>query len=253
MSTRFDKEILTKAGENMLHILICDDDRTFADFLSQQITLLPEFDRRCMKITTLDDPRTIDKSVIETSDLIFLDIDMGDINGLSLARKMRSISKSFILIFVTNYGEYAAEGYEVNAFRFLPKLQLKVKLPDYFSKALAACQSKNRTINVFCEGESTSVFLDQLVYAETDGRAAILHINGTPPKALKVRMSLRSMEDKLCDEGFLRIHNSYLVNMNYLSSLQTSGATLTTGETLPLSLHNYRAIKSKYLEWKGRT
>lgn len=157
MGTRLDKEILTKAGENMLHILICDDDRTFADFLSQQITLLPEFDRRCMKITTLDDPHTIDKSVIETSDLIFLDIDMGDINGLSLARKMRSISKSFILIFVTNYGEYAAEGYEVNAFRFLPKLQLKVKLPDYFSKALAACQSKNRTINVFCEGESTSV------------------------------------------------------------------------------------------------
>ena len=74
---------------------------------------------------------------------------MGDINGLSLARKMRSISKSFILIFVTNYGEYAAEGYEVNAFRFLPKLQLKAKLSDYFSKALAACQSKNRTINVF--------------------------------------------------------------------------------------------------------
>lgn len=70
---------------------------------------------------------------------------------------------------------------------------------------------------------------------------------------MKVRMPLRSMEDKLCDEGFLRIHNSYLVNMNYLSSLQTSGATLTTGETLPLSLHNYRAIKSKYLEWKGRT
>lgn len=164
-----------------------------------------------------------------------------------------SFDQSFILIFVTNYGEYAAEGYEVNAFRFLPKLQLKVKLPDYFSKALAACQSKNRTINVFCEGESTSVFLDQLVYAETDGRAAILHISDTPPKTLKVRMPLRSMEDKLCDEGFLRIHNSYLVNMNYLSSLQTSGATLTTGETLPLSLHNYRAIKSKYLEWKGRT
>lgn len=59
MGTRLDKEILTKAGENMLHILICDDDRTFADFLSQQITLLPEFDRRCMKITTLDDPHTI--------------------------------------------------------------------------------------------------------------------------------------------------------------------------------------------------
>lgn len=45
MSTPFNKKFLTKSGENMLHILICDDDRTFADFLSQQITLLPDFDR----------------------------------------------------------------------------------------------------------------------------------------------------------------------------------------------------------------
>ena len=88
---------------------------------------------------------------------------------------------------------------------------------------------------------------------DTSAQNKVYKRGDTPPKTLKVRMPLRSMEDKLCDEGFLRIHNSYLVNMNYLSSLQTSGATLTTGETLPLSLHNYRAIKSKYLEWKGRT
>ena len=76
---------------------------------------------------------------------------MGDINGMKLARQMRAIHKDFVLIFVTNYGEYAAEGYEVNAFRFLPKLQLAEKLPSYFRQALAACRSRTRTLPHLCE------------------------------------------------------------------------------------------------------
>lgn len=50
----------------------------------------------------------------------------------------------------------------------------------------------------------------------------------------------------------MRIHNSFLVNMNYISSLQTNGVTLTIGQTLPISLHGYRGIKKKYMVWRGR-
>ena len=56
-------------------------------------------------------------------DLIFLDIDMESVNGIQLAAKFREVRKDSILIFVTNYGEYAAEGYEVNAFRFCATCQ----------------------------------------------------------------------------------------------------------------------------------
>ena len=73
-----------------------------------------------------------------------------------------------------------------------------------------------------------------------------------PAAPLKSRMSLRTLEEKLAEEGFLRIHNSFLVNMNYISSLQTNGVTLTIGQTLPISLHGYRGIKKKYMVWRGR-
>lgn len=177
---------------------------------------------------------------------------MGDINGMKLARQMRAIHKDFVLIFVTNYGEYAAEGYEVNAFRFLPKLQLAEKLPSYFRQALAACRSRTRTLNVMCEGEGTNIVLDDLVYAEIDERMVKFHMADVSAPVRKSRMALRELENQLEDDGFLRIHNSFLVNMNYISSLQTNGVTLTIGQTLPISLHGYRGIKKKYIVWRGR-
>ena len=151
-------------GDSMLHILICDDDTAFTNTLQSAIAALPDYNRRQMQTICVNDPRVLTKTDIQRADLVFLDIDMGDINGMKLARQMRAIHKDFVLIFVTNYGEYAAEGYEVNAFRFLPKLQLAEKLPSYFRQALAACRSRTRTLNVMCEGEGTNIVLDDLVY-----------------------------------------------------------------------------------------
>ena len=166
-------------------------------------------------------------------DLIFLDIDMESVNGIQLAAKFREVRKDSILIFVTNYGEYAAEGYEVNAFRFLPKLRLDEKLPDYFEKAVAACQAHARTLNLICDGEETSLAID------------------TDRPERKSRMTMRKLEEMLANEGFLRIHSSYLVNMAYIERLLSSGVTLLDGKFLMVSQHNYPEIKKKYLEWKG--
>ena len=204
-----------------------------------------------MQIECVHDPNALKKAAVQKADMIFLDIDMGDVNGIALARQIRTIRKDAVLIFVTNYGEYAAEGYEVSAFCFLPKLQLAEKLPDYFRQALAACRSRTRTLNVLCDGEGTNIVLDELVYVGTEERMLIFH-RAEPAAPLKSRMSLRTLEEKLAEEGFLRIHNSFLVNMSYIAALQTSGVTLTTGQVLPVSLHGYKAIKMKYMAWRGR-
>ena len=62
---------------------------------------------------------------------------------------------------------------------------------------------------------------------------------------------MRKLEEMLANEGFLRIHSSYLVNMAYIERLLSSGATLLDGKFLMVSQHNYPEIKKKYLEWKG--
>ena len=162
---RVDADQYPQEGISMLHILICDDEPEFASLLKAKITGLPTYSRRRMSIECVTDLRSITVQMARDMDLIFLDIDMGSVNGIQLAAKFREVRKDSILIFVTNYGEYAAEGYEVNAFRFLPKLRLDEKLPDYFEKAVAACQAHARTLNLICDGEETSLAIDTIIYA----------------------------------------------------------------------------------------
>lgn len=127
----------------MLHILLCDDDAIFTETLKRLIEAQPEFNRRYMQIECVHDPHALKKAAVQKADMIFLDIDMGDVNGIALARQMRTIRKDAVLIFVTNYGEYAAEGYEVSAFRFLPKLQLAEKTAGLFSAGVGRLPQPN--------------------------------------------------------------------------------------------------------------
>ena len=232
---RTEAEHYPQEGLSMLHILICDDEPEFASLLKSKITGLPTYSRRRMSIECVTDPR----------------IDMGNVNGIQLAAKFREVRKDSILIFVTNYGEYAAEGYEVNAFRFLPKLRIDEKLPDYFEKAVAACQAHARTLNLICDGEETSLAIDTIIYVEIESGLLIFHMDETARPERKSRMTMRKLEEMLTNEGFLRIHSSYLVNMAYIERLLSSGVTLLDGKFLMVSQHNYPEIKKRYLEWKG--
>lgn len=235
----------------MLHIMICDDEPEFTSLLKAKIMALPAYSRRRMAIECVTDPRTITIQMVRKMDLIFLDIDMGGVNGLQLARKLREVCKDSILIFVTNYDEYAAEGYEVSAFRFLPKLLIDDKLPDYFEKALAACQAHARTLSLTCDGEETSLAIDTIIYVEIKAGQLIFHMDEKARPERTSRMTMRKAEEMLANEGFLRIHSSYLVNMAYIKRLLSNGVTLCDGNFLMVSQHNYPEIKKKYLEWKG--
>lgn len=235
----------------MLRILICDDDKTFCDTLKQAIESLPDYNKKAMLIRCTNFPQTLSETVLRETDLLFLDIDMGEINGFNLAKKFCNVRPESVLIFVTNYGEYAAEGYEVNAFRFLPKLKLQEKLPKYFHQALEECQRKGRVINIYCQGENMPVNLDELSYVKSDAHFMLFYSQNADIPFLRSRITMQALEEKLSENGFLRIHKGFLVNMKFVVSLQTKGVVLTTGEILPLSLHNYKAIKERYLEWKG--
>ncbi len=237
----------------MIHILICDDEPIFTSLLEEKIVHHPSYSRRRMTVECINDPYSFTAEKLKKVDILFLDIDMGSINGMELARQFRIYRKNAVLIFVTNYGEYAAEGYEVNAFRFLPKLKLDEKFSLYFEQALTECQARSQVLSVLCEGEEVSIPLNLLIYAATSDGIMEFHLNDAARPLLRSRIAMRNLEQKLENEGFLRVHKGYLVNMSYIKRLLSSGVTLQDGEKLMVSMHNYPVIKQKYLEWKGLT
>lgn len=235
-----------------LNILICDDDPAFAASLAQKITRLPDFAPKAMRIQTFSDSNSLQQEDFSACDLLFLDIDMGALNGIDLARHMRKTNSETVLIFVTNFSEYAPEGYEVDAFRYLSKAELDRKLPGYFSDALAVCRTRKRKVEIFCEGESMSVPVQAIAYVESQGHEQCLYMIGWSKEKLYTRLTMAQLEELLFPQGFLRIHKQYLVNMTYLQSLQSTGAVLTTGKSLKASARNYRENQKKFVNWKAQ-
>lgn len=239
-------------GGSMVQILICDDDAAFAQEMAKKILALPAYSPKSMNVQLLTDVNAMSAGELTKFDILFLDIDLGDKNGIELARIMREHNSEAVLILVTNFSEYAPEGYEVDAFRYLPKTDLDRKLPSYFSDALTVYRIRKKKVDIFCEGESMPVPVQAITYVESQGHEQCLHMTGWSKEKLYTRLTMVQLEELLFPQGFLRIHKQYLVNMTYLQSLQSTGAVLTTGKSLKASARNYRENRQKFVNWKAQ-
>lgn len=235
-----------------MKILICDDDPLFVDFFKSKLDQIAPKLVKKYSIQCISNPLDIAQIEFKEIDIAFLDIDMGALNGISLAHKIRSVCSGTILIFVTNYIEYSLEGYEVQAFRYLLKSEINKKLCLYFSQAVKAYE-KERTYLRFCsENNEIDVLPSNLVYIETEQRHLKLHLINDSRDTFLINMTMQNLQDLLQDKGFLRIHQSYIVNMAYIQKIQSVGVWLNGGVKLPISARNYNKIKKLYLEWKGK-
>lgn len=233
----------------MLNILICDDEPAVAAGLAQRIRSQPDYSDHVMRLRCITQPGEMLAEDLSPYDLLFLDIDMGAVNGIELARRLRQTRPDAVLIFVTNYIEYAPEGYEVNAFRYLSKQELALRLPRYFSDALAVCRARQSTVEILCKGEPLPLEVRSLVFIESTGHEQCLHLKDARRETLATRMTMTELEELLAPHGFLRIHKGFLVNMAWLRRLTSTGAELTDGTLLPVGARSYRENKRKFLSW----
>lgn len=234
-----------------MKLLICDDNRAFAENLRQRILDYfnePSWKNSIKCISEIEKLAEIDASQY---DVAFLDIDMGQVNGISLARKMREQHADLILIFVTNYVQYSLDGYEVRALRYLLKDQLEEKLPSCLEAAMAAYRRERDYVRFSSDNVEVDIMPTHIVFAETDGRRLKVHLLNEPRPYIKVSVTMGKLEDLLVPRGFLRIHQSYLVNMGYIQQIKSTGVWLIDGTQLPISARSYQELKREYLRWKG--
>lgn len=165
--------------ENLsMRILVCDDDAAFAGQLAEKIEAIvkPQMPRSAVNCAT--DAAQLRALPLAKYDLAFLDIDMGPLNGVDLARRLHELRPDMLLIFVTNYVEYSLQGYEVQAFRYLLKAEMPQKLERYVQQALTAYRKTRDTVRIFCDGEDVELQPQQILYAEMSARKVCLHLQG---------------------------------------------------------------------------
>lgn len=164
-------------------------------------------------------------------DILLLDVEMGVMDGVTLAKTLRNENDTLQIIFVTGYTDYISEGYEVAALNYLMKPVNADKLFSALDRAVSALQKTEPFILLPTEGEVLRLNTSQVQYVEAFSHTVdVVTVTDT----IHVKMSISEME-RLLPDGFVRCHRSYLVGLAHIARLSKTEVTLDSGKVLPMS------------------
>lgn len=180
-------------------------------------------------------------------DLILLDIEMKRLNGMELAKKLRSVGDMLPVVFITGYPEYMNDGYEVEALHYLLKPVDKAKLFAVLDRYIRRRDSENEIILVSDE-VSMHVSSDMIVYCEAVGKKTHVSLRD---KTIVCNMGISGIK-KILTEEFIFCHRSYIVNLRYVRSIGKTELTLDNKEKIPLSRRLYNDVNKKFIEYYAK-
>lgn len=241
----------------MIQIIICDDDAAFAERLSAAISTILTRDSISAKILVCNSAEEIGRETLVSCDVAFLDVDFKgkNYNGIDIARELRSLRNDAVIVFVTNYVEFAPEGYEVQAFRYLLKNELPQKLEASIGKIIGQLRTEKSDIKIQVDGEQIPLMIRDVVYVESMGHNLLFHVRCKgyePDRQYSCYGAIGKMEEELSGRGFLRSQKSYLVNMAHIKKINSTEVLLSNGVKLPVSIKYYADCRRKYLLWRGQ-
>ncbi|SFI35342.1 two component transcriptional regulator, LytTR family [Pseudobutyrivibrio sp. OR37] len=182
-------------------------------------------------------------------DIIFLDIEMPNIDGISVCRKIRQLSKDALVIFISNKEELVFQTFEVQPFRFIRKSELKELCPslvDFIINELKRRSPQTFTIIENNGGDVLSFDARNIIYVEAQRKECKIV---TTIGDSTVKMKLMDLEEKLGSFHFVRIHRSFLVNMDYIFRITKNSIILTSGEELPISRGSSDTLKQLFINY----
>lgn len=164
-------------------------------------------------------------------DILLLDIEMGAVDGVTLAKNIRRDNGAVQIVFITGFADYISEGYEVSALHYLMKPVKQDKLFAVLDRAVAALRKIERFVLLPVEGEMLRLPVSQVQYVEAFSHTAAIAAGAD---TVQVKMAISEIE-KMLGEGFVRCHRSYLVGLKYIARLSKTEVLLDSGKALPLS------------------
>ena len=228
-------------------IVICDDD-------IEQIAYL----RKALHQWAADKSFAVDVAEYESAeqflfgygdtpcDLLLLDIEMRGLNGMELAKRLRSNGDMLPIVFITGYSDYIAEGYDVEALHYLLKPVAKEKLFAVLDKYVEKRSVKTDELLVETADGATHISADRITYIEAFGRKTALHLSDDT--IIDCTMSI-SKFSAMQVNGFVSSHRSYIVNLRYIRTIGRTALILDSGEEIPLSRRLYSEVNRRFIEF----
>lgn len=178
-------------------------------------------------------------------DLLLLDVMMPVQGGMELARQLRSKDMETPIVFISSNREMALQGYEVSAARYLAKPVDE----GHLREALLFCyglRQKSRELLLPVNGGTRKVAPKDIYYIEIIGRKCRIR---QEKEEWDTSLSIDELEEMLLNQGFIRCHQSFLVNCRYVRDFRTSSMELTDGRSIPVSKHRIKEVWQAFFDY----
>lgn len=230
-----------------INFAICDDNITEIEYLSKIVGKWARAGNNTAFISTFESAESFlfhyadDKSF----DILLLDIQMKNMNGVELAKQIRLDNDAVQIIFITGFPDFMPEGYEVSALHYLMKPVNEQKLFEVLDKACKRLGKTERTILIKAEGESVCIPVGSIVYIESFAHTVEITTN---KEKIKAGLSISDIEKKLGD-GFMRCHRSYIVGLKYIKRIRQNEVILDNDISIPLSRRLYTKVNQAFIRF----
>ena len=220
-------------------IAICDDLESDRDYLKDLLNKWAINNSHLLNIDTFSSAESFLFHYEETKDydILLLDIEMGLMDGVSMAKKIRQDNDAVQIIFITGYSDYIAEGYEVNALHYLIKPVKEEKLFSVLERAIEKVNKNDVVLNLETANGMVRVPIYQIRFAEVFGNYVTRHAYDD----VVVKMTLNELE-KILDERFYRVGRSVIVNLNEVSRVTRTEIKLLDGTSIHLPRGAYDGV-----------
>lgn len=235
-----------------LKIAVCDDNKADQDYV---INLLHEYAHENGVILEIQAFSSAEQFLFQYADekdyqIIVLDIELEKMNGVELAKKLREDNREIQIFFVTGFPEYISEGYEVDALHYLMKPVNKEKVFRVMGKAVLNLKVEEKVLFVHENGEMLKILTRNIFYVEVFSHSCTIH---TTEGIVETKMTISDLEKKLL-EGFIRVHRSYLVNLEQIKKITKTEIQMENGSIVPLSRRKYKDVNIAFIRhFKERT
>jgi len=230
-----------------MKIAVCEDEEVFSEQIVEYINeWAKEKSIFIETFTYITAEKFLDEwGDSEDYDIIFIDIKMGKMNGMELAKFIRKTNNEIPLVFATSMKEYILKGYTVSAMQYLLK---PVKKEDCFNCLNRVLQTnKIKKYYLFTDTDKTvRIPITEIIYIKMFSHTATIV---TLKKEYEVRKTISQLLEELDDNLFIKCHKSFIINIRHIESVSKSYATMSNDEEIPLSKDVVTQINDMFIKY----